>query len=263
MCWSEFIGEQCDADATSCVCRGGRGAGLVLHRHSVCGGRTLSRVGDVPHQGPRQHRGRAPEPAHRLWPGRRPQRHRRHAQQHPLHQAVAAGDAGAARRQHPRRHHAHRQRRRRDGDRQPAGVRHAGHAHRRHRLGARRLQEPAGRHPAGHAAARRRRQRLCGRPGLGRDRRLPGRRRSRQDHARRADRRPHRQRRDHRARDRFRAQPAEPGAAGAAQCRLHHRQAHRRGDQRLHRRQHRRAARSLDRAGQRAASNTPATWCRC
>src|SRR4051812_18916022 len=37
LCRSEFIGEQCDADATSCVCRGGRGAGLVLHRHSVCG----------------------------------------------------------------------------------------------------------------------------------------------------------------------------------------------------------------------------------
>ena len=57
----------------------------------------------------------------------------------------------------------HRQRRRRDGDRQPAGVRHPGHAHRRHRVGARRLQEPAGRHAAGHAAARRRRQRLRGR----------------------------------------------------------------------------------------------------
>ena len=70
-----------------------------------------------------------------------------------------------------------------------------GHPHRRHRLGARRRQEPAGRHAAGHAAARRRRQGLCGRPGLGRDRRFPGRRRRRQDRARRADRRPHRQRR--------------------------------------------------------------------
>ncbi len=159
--------------------------------------------------------------------------------------------------------HAHRQRRRRHGDRQPAGVRHPGHAHRRHRVGARRFQEPARRHAAGHAAARRRRQRLRGRPGLGRDQRLPGRRRGRQDRARRADRRPHLQRRHHRARDRLRAQPAQPGAAGAAQRRLHHRQAHRRRDQRFHRRQHRRAARFLDRAGQRAASNTPATWCRC
>jgi hypothetical protein len=55
--------------------------------------------------------------------------------------------------------------------------------------------------PARHPAARRRRQRLCGRPGLARDLRLPGRRRGRQDHPRRADRRPHRQRRHHRARD--------------------------------------------------------------
>ena len=63
---------------------------------------------------------------------------------------------------------AHRQRRRRDGDRQPAAVRHPGHPDRRHGLRARRRQEPAGRHPARHAAARRRRQRLRGRPGLAR-----------------------------------------------------------------------------------------------
>ena len=157
----------------------------------------------------------------------------------------------------------HRQRRRRDGDRQPAGLRHPGHAHRRHGLGARRLQEPAGRHPAGDAAARRRRQCLRGRAGLGRDRRLPGRGRGRQDHPRRADGRPHRQRRHHRARDRLRAQPAEPGAAGAAQRRLHHRQAHRRRDQRFHRHAHRRAARPVDRADRRCRSSTTATWSRC
>ena len=148
--------------------------------------------------------------------------------------------------------HPHRQRRRRHGHGQPAGVRHPGHAHRRHGVVARRRQEPARRHAAGDAAARRRRQRLRGRPGLGRDQRLPGRRRGRQDHPRRADRRPHRQRRHHRARDRLRAEPAEPGAARAAQRRLHHRQAHRRRDQRFHRHQHRRAAGSLDRADQRA-----------
>ena len=215
------------------------------------------------HQGSREHRGRAAEPADRLRPRRRPQRHRRHAQQHPVHPAVAAGDAGAPRRQHPRPDAAHRQRRGRDGDRQSAGLRHAGHAHRRHRLGDGRLQEPAGRHAAGDAAARRRRQRLCGRARLGRDRRLLGRRRRREDHARRADRRPHLQWRDHRARDRFRAQsPAQP-AARAAQRRLHHRQAHRRGDQRFHR--HRRPpSRSTRRpCSSPSRSSSPATWSRC
>ena len=223
----------------------------------------LSRVGDVADQGPRQHRGRAPEPAHRLWPRGRAQRHRRHAQQHSVHQAVAASDAGAARRQHPRRHHPHRQRRRRHGHRQPAGVRHPGHPDRRHGVGARRCQEPARRHAAGHAAARRRRQRLCRRPGLGRDQRLPGRGRSRQDHARRADGRPHRQRRDHRARDRFRAQPAQPGAAGAAQRRFHHRQAHRRRDQRFHRQPTPPSRWIPRRCRSTCRSNTTATWCRC
>ena len=125
-----------------------------------------------------------------------------------VHQAVAAGDARAPRRQHPRPDAAHRQRRRRDGDGEPAGLRHPGHPHRRHRLGDGRREEPAGRHAAGHAAARRRRQCLRGRPGLARDRRLRGRRRRRQGHARRADGRAHLERRDHRARDRLRARPA-------------------------------------------------------
>ena len=56
-------------------------------------------------------------------------------------------------------------------------------------------------------------------------------------HPRRADGRPHRQRRHHRTRDRIRAQPPAQCAAGAAQCRFHHRQAHRRRGQRLPRRQ--------------------------
>ena len=196
-----------------------------------------SRGRDVPDQGSRQHRRRAAEPADRLRPRRRPQRHRRHPEQHPLHQAVAAGDARAHGRQHPRRHHPHRQRRRRDGHRQPAGVRHPGHPDGCHGVGARRLQESARRHPAGHPPARRRRQRLCGGAGFGRDRRLPGRGRRRQHHPRRADGRPHRQWRDHRARDRIRAQPPAQCAAGAAQRRFHHRQADRRRGQRLSRRQ--------------------------
>ncbi len=88
-----------------------------------------------------------------------------------------------------------------------------------------------GRHAAGHPAARRRWQRLCGGPGLARDRRFSGRRRVGQNHPRRADRRPAAERRHHRARDRFRAQLARTIAAGIAQCRLHHRQAHRGRDQ--------------------------------
>ncbi len=207
--------------------RGAAGAGAV---RDPCGR-------DLPNQGSRQYRGRAAEPADRLWPRRRPHGHRRHPQQHPLHQAIAAGDARADGRQHPRRHHPHRQRRRRHGHRQSARVRHPGHADGRHGIRARRRQGPAGRHPARHPPARRRRQRLRGGAGLGRDLGFPGRGRGRQDRPRRADRRPHRQRRHHRARDRVRAEPLAQCAAGAAQCRFHHRQAHRRRGQRLSRRQ--------------------------
>ena len=53
-----------------------------------------------------------------------------------------------------------------------------------------------------------------------------GRRRRGQRRPRRADRRPYRQRRHHRARDRIRAEPSAQCAAGAAQRRFHHRQAH-------------------------------------
>ena len=59
-------------------------------------------VGEVLDPGPRQYRGRAPEPAHRLRARGRAQRHRRHTEQLAFHQAVAAGDAGTPRRQHPR-----------------------------------------------------------------------------------------------------------------------------------------------------------------
>ena len=162
----------------------------------------------VADQGSRQHRRRAPEPADRLRPRGRPQRHRRHAQQHPVHPAVAAGDAGAARRQHPRPDAAHRQRRRRDGDRQPARLRHPGHAHRRHRLGARRL-------PRACRAARCW-SRRCSAPTATSMRSAQGSLAiggfqaegdAAKIVARRADRRPHRQRRHRRARDRLRAQP--------------------------------------------------------
>ncbi len=97
----------------------------------------------VAHQRPRQCRGHPPEPADRVWPRRRAGRHRRYAQQHAIHQAIAASHAGAAGREYPRPADPHRQRGRRDGHRQPAAVRHPGHADRRHRLGDGRRQEPA------------------------------------------------------------------------------------------------------------------------
>ena len=131
-------------------------------------------AGDVAYKRLGEYRGYPAEPTDRVRPCRRPQWHRRYAQQRAFHQAVAAGDAGTARRQYPRPADPHRQRRRRDGDREPAGIRHPGHAHRRHRLGHGRLQEPRRRNAAGHPAAWRRRQRLCGRAGLALDRRVPG-----------------------------------------------------------------------------------------
>ena len=196
----------------------------ALSALQLCGG---SGRRDVADQGSRQYRGRTAEPAGWLWPRRRPERHRRYAQQHPLHQAIAASDAGTHGCQHPRRYHPHRQRRRRHGDRQPAAIRDPGNPHGRDGFRARRLQEPARRHPPRHSPARRRRQRLCGGAGLGHHQRVPGRRRRRQHHPRRADRRPDSQRRHHRTRDRIRAQSPAQCTARAAQRRFHHRQAHR------------------------------------
>src|SRR5580698_10077295 len=48
---------------------------------------------DIAHQRPRQYRGHPPEPAHRLRAGGRAQWYGRYAEQHPVHQAIAAGDA--------------------------------------------------------------------------------------------------------------------------------------------------------------------------
>ena len=208
----------------------------------------------VAHQGPREYRGRAPESIDRLRPGRRSQRHRRYPQQYSFHQAVAAGDAGTPWRQCPRPAAAHRQRRRGDGDRQPAGFGTQGTrmdvtvsalGDSKSLQGGTLLVTPLlGADGNVYSVG----------AGLGRHRRLPGGRRSLQDHPRRADRRPHRQWRHHRTRDRFRAQPAVAGAAGLAQCRLHHRQAHRRGGQRFHRHRHRRAAGSFHRRADRTAA---------
>ena len=236
------------------VFRGGlrRAAGAGAVRDS--GGR------DLPDQGSRQHRRRAPEPADRLRPRRRPQRHRRHPEQHPLHQAVAAGDARAHGRQHPRRHHPHRQRRRRDGDRQSAGVRHPGH--------------PDGRHGVRRSAIAKNLQggTLLVTPLLGADGNVyavaqgsvaiggfQAEGEAAKHRPRRADGRPHRQRRDHRARDRIRAQPPAQCAAGAAQRRFHHRQAHRRRGQRLSRRQDAPSRSTPRRCSSRSRRNSRAT----
>ncbi len=143
------------------------------------------------HQGHRQYRGRPRQPAGRLRPRGRPQRHGRRAQQLALHQAEPAGHARAAGRQYPRREHADGQRRRRHGDRQPAALRHPGLPARCQRRRHRRCQEPAGRHAAGDAAARRRRRGLRHRPGRGLDQRLLGPGRRRLGGFGRADHRPH------------------------------------------------------------------------
>ncbi len=127
--------------------RGAEDARRILGKSvsaGLCGAGRAGAIGascrrNVPDQGSRQYRGRSAESAGRLRPRGRPQRHRRYPQQHSLHQAIAAGDARAHGRQHPRRHHPHRQRRRRDGHRQPAPVRHPGHPHGRHGFRARRL----------------------------------------------------------------------------------------------------------------------------
>src|SRR5580693_134156 len=88
-----IIGEQYDEDDCDRARRGGDLVwGFDLCR-SAC-------ERDVTYQGPRQYRGRAPESADRLRPSRRPQWHRRYAEQYSLHQAIAPSHAGAARRQH-------------------------------------------------------------------------------------------------------------------------------------------------------------------
>ena len=192
------------------------------------------RRGDVAHQGSRQYRRRAPEPVDRLRPGRRPQRHRRHAQQHPLHQAVAAGDARAPRRQYPRRRRsapatsppswspANLPAFGTQGTRIDVTVSALGDA--KSLQGGTLLVTPllgadgnvyavaqgslaiGGFQAEGEAAKITRGVPTVGRIANGAI---------------------------DRARDRIRAQPPGPGAAGAAQPRLHHRQAHRRRDQRL------------------------------
>ena len=179
----------------------------------------------------------------------------------PFTKQSPAGDAGAARRQHPRREPAHRQRRRRDGDREPAAFRHPGHPHRRHGLGARRRQEPAGRHASGDAAARRRRRGLRRRAGLAS--RSPGSRPRATPPRSPAACPPSAASSNGALIEReieFKLNAPEAAAPGPAQPGLHHRAAHRRRHQRLHGRGYRRADRSLDRARSRSRRASAATW---
>ena len=221
-------------------------------RGAICRVRRRRSAGaTLAHQGPRQYRGRAPEPADRLRPGRRPQRHRRHAQQLPFTKQIAAGDAGAARRQHPRRQTM------RTGN--VAAVMVTANLPAFGTQGTRidvtvsalgDCQEPAGRHAAGHPAARRRRQGLCGGAGLA-SRSAASRPRATPPRSRAAC-RPSAASptaRSSSARSNSSSTGCKHAAAGAAQPRLHHRQAHRRRDQRLHRRATTaEPTRSLDRA---------------
>ena len=177
-------------------------AAVLWPRRSEPGRRQLA------HQGHHRLRGRARQPAGRLRPRGRPQRHRRFAAQLGVHRREPGGDARAPRRQHPRAGSQDQERRGGDGHRHPAAVRPPGLAPRRLGQRAGRCQVARGRHAAGDPALWRRRRDLCGQPGPAHDRRLrrPG--RGRERHPRRADLGPDRRRRDRRARGRVRARPA-------------------------------------------------------
>ena len=215
----------------------------MLLAYAVSTAAATSRIKDLANS-----RGYPTEPTDRIWARRRPQWHRRHAQQHTFHQAVAAGDAGTAWRQYSRPADPHRQRRGRHGHRQLAGIFDTGHPHRRDRLGHGRCEEPRRRHPSGHPAARRRRQRsTCGRAGFARHRRLSGRRRSRQGDARCADRLLDacRTAPSSNAEIDFALDSARPPRLALRNPGLHHSKAYCGRDQRLHGRPGRRTARSL------------------
>ena len=109
-------------------------------------------------QGHRRRGGHPGEPAGRLRPRRRAERHRRPAGQCGVHPAVADRHAGAAGRQHarPGNQAANQERGRGDGDRHPARLRPRRQPHRRERVGAGRRQGPDRGHPARHPADGRR-----------------------------------------------------------------------------------------------------------
>ncbi len=194
----------------------------------------LCRSRHLAHQGPRQCRRRAGQPAHRLWPRGQAQRHRRHDQQparHPASPITAMLER--------------------------LGVNIRGRAHNLKNVAAVMV---TGNLPAFSTQGTRMDVTVSAlgdaknldvgtllvTPLLGADgnvyaRSPRGRSRSpqsvcrprsgREHHAGRADRRPHRQWGDHRVRNRFRPQSPDPAAPGAAQRRFHHGQAHRRRHQ--------------------------------
>jgi len=154
---------------------------------------------------------------------------------------------------------AHRQRRGGDGHGQPAAVRHARHPHRRHRIGARRQQEPARRRAAGHPPARRDGNVYAVAQGSVAIGGFQAEGEAAKNRARRADRRPHFQRRADRARNRIHPQQAQPVGMALRNPDFTTGQAHRRGHQRLHRHADGGAAGSGHDRHQRSRSNTAAT----
>ena len=206
--------------------------GLAVGALGLVSAAGLARPRQLPPQGHRRFRGRARQPAGRLRPRGRPQRHRQLAAQRRFHRGKPEGDARASRRQHARARPHDQERRRGDGDRHAAAVRPPGLARGRRGQHAGRRQVAAGRRSAGHAAVRRRRRDLCGQPGASHGQRLFRRRPGRKRHPGGADLGAHRRRRHRRARGRLRARPARKRAHRPAQPRLHHGAADRAGDQR-------------------------------
>ena len=196
------------------------------------------------HQGYRRLRRRARQYAGGLWPGGRPERHRRFADQRALHQGEPDRHAGAPGGQYPRqdrRHHLGQPQecRRRHGHRLASALRPPGHSHRYQCVRHGRRQGSARRHPFGHPADRRRWRGLCREPGSGRNRRLLGLGRFRLFRGQgRAHRRAYRQRGHRRARAALRDGPSGSGQGFAAQSGLHHLAPHRPGGQFLPGRRH-------------------------
>ena len=185
-----------------------------------------------PDQGHRGCRGRAREHAGRLRPGGGPERHGRFDAQLALHAAEPDWHAGAPGRQRARPGPGNQERRRRDGNGDPAALRDARLAYRCRRIGAGRLQKPAGRDLAGDPAAGRRQRGVRRGAGARRDRCVCRLGRRHQRHEERPHLRAHLVGRDRRTRDPVQPRRHAHGSPVAAQSRLHDRPPHCAGDQR-------------------------------
>ena len=110
------------------------------------GGRADPRSCLLPGQGPGRGRGHPRQYAGRLWPGGRPERHRRQPAERPVHPGKPSRPCSSAWASIPAAEDADQGRGRRDGHRQSPRLRRAGHAHRRDGERDGRCQEPVGRH---------------------------------------------------------------------------------------------------------------------